>query len=115
MWRIESTVRFERWAISLSAEDREAITAHLLVLREKGPALGRHYVDTIKGSHIKNLKEIRVQSRRKVIRILFVFTEQRIALLLTGGDKRGKSRFYEALIREAEIEYQNYLADQADL
>jgi hypothetical protein len=72
----------------LAQSDAEALLAAIRVLRDRGPALGRPLVDTIKGSRHKNMKELRPGSTgRSEIRVLFAFDLERQAILLAGGDK----------------------------
>ena len=86
----------------------------MLVLERVGPGLGRPRVDTLKGSRYTNLKELRVQSNGRPFRILFVFDPVRNAVLLIGGDKSGRKRFYDTMIPLAERIYREYLKDMAD-
>jgi hypothetical protein len=90
---------------------REDIRATLLVLREIGPRLGRPLVDTLKGSKLTNLKELRVQSKARPFRILFVFDPRRVAILLVGGNKQRDKRFYLRMIPLAEKIYEQYLKE----
>jgi hypothetical protein len=61
-----------------------------------GPGLGRPLVDTIHGSAIVNLKELRVGSAR----VLFVFDPWRACVLLVAGDKSGRwKQWYLEAIR----------------
>ena len=86
----------EAWLDSEPVAVRERVDMVLTVLREQGPGLGRPLVDSISGSVIGNLKELRVfSSSDRAIRILFCFTASRIALLLAAGDKLNswKSRY----------------------
>lgn len=53
--------------------------------RWHGPGLGRPWVDSIKGSRVHNMKELRPKFGS--IRILFVFDPRRMAILLVGGDE----------------------------
>lgn len=108
MWEIERTEVFLKWISGLGDDAKEAILAHLIVLKEKGPLLGRPYADSIKESKITNLKELRVQNKNRVFRIFFVFLENRKALLLIGGDKRGSKDFYSKMIKQAEKLYYEY-------
>lgn len=63
------------------------------LLREHGPALPRPLVDSIKGSSIKNLKELRPGSSGSTeVRILFAFDPWRQAILVTAGGKAGTRR-----------------------
>ena len=77
-----------------------------------GPNLGRPYVDTIKGSKINNLKELRINSGGHIFRIFFVFDEKRDALLLIAGDKRGEKRFYKRIIPLAEKIYCRMISEK---
>jgi hypothetical protein len=74
-------------------------------LRSSAPKLGRPHVDTIKGGSVKNLKELRARTRTHVLRVLFYFDDERQALLLVAGDKKGKNEkdFYTRLIQMAEL------------
>ena len=114
MWEIQWTEHCKVWISQLDEHTKEDILAHLIVLKEKGPALGRPYADTIAGSKIKNLKELRVQSKRKVIRIFFVFTRERIGLLLAGDDKRGNKRFYDQMIPAVEKIYFDWIKSNSE-
>jgi hypothetical protein len=89
-------------------------TTALLTLRENGPTLGRPFVDHIKGSRLKNLKELRFGSNELgAFRVLFVFDPQRTAVLLVSGEKSGQwSRWYARAIRTAEERYAQYLATE---
>jgi hypothetical protein len=82
------------------------------MLAERGPGLGRPLVDTLQGSDIGNLKELRPRSGREVaIRILFVFDPWSQAVLLVAGNKAGDwSGWYKAAIPIAEVAYESWLA-----
>ena len=82
------------------------------MLKEVGPGLGRPLVDTVRGSVIKNLKELRPgSSGRSEIRILFVFHAGRVILLLAGGDKAGSWKsWYDQNIHLAERRYAGWVA-----
>ncbi|EMJ87392.1 type II toxin-antitoxin system RelE/ParE family toxin [Leptospira meyeri] len=115
MWEIESTTELDLWLQKLDSTTKEEILAHFYLLRQKGPLLGRPFADSIQGSKIQNLKELRVQVKLKIIRIFFVFTEGRIGLLLAGGDKRGNDkRFYEQMIPMVEKIYKNWLIENGE-
>ena len=83
---------------------RVELLAHAGLLARFGPTLGRPVVDTLKGSKIANLKELRFGAGGGVWRVAFAFDAQRIAVLLAAADKRGRpqTRFYKALIAVAE-------------
>jgi hypothetical protein len=81
------------------------------ILEEQGASLGRPYADTIKGSTLTNMKELRVQHDGNPYRILFVFDPQRQAVLLVGGNKGGDKRWYEKNIPIAERRFTEYLEE----
>lgn len=82
------------------------------LLRDKGPALGRPNVDTLRGSKFKNMKEIRVDAADGVWRVAFAFDPEQNAVVICGGDKSGLSseRFYRGLIAKADARYQWWLS-----
>lgn len=82
----------------------------ITVLAEKGPGLGRPYVDTLEGSKHSNMKEIRF-SHEGVWRFAFAFDPERQAIILVGGNKQGidQKRFYQNLIRIADRRFVDWL------
>ena len=110
MWEIDRTDELAEWVKSLDEDAREAIFKNLLILKKIGPALGRPYVDTIKESRHKNMKELRTQNKKRLFRIFFIFDPERKAVLLIGGDKRGDKRFYKEMIPLADDLYDKYLS-----
>ncbi len=96
----------------------EAVQVELLaqagLLAQFGPTLGRPAVDTLKGSEVSNLKELRFSANGGVWRVAFAFDGNRVAVLLVAGDKVGKRggaerRFYDALISLAEQRWATWL------
>ena len=73
--------------------------------------LGRPHADQIKGSKINNLKELRTKLSGHVYRSLFAFDPERKAVVLCGGDKKGKNqeKFYQKLIVQAESVFDKHL------
>lgn len=92
---------------TLPRDVQKALAAHIRLLAEFGPGLGRPSVDTLKGSRIANLKELRFAADSGVWRVAFAFDRRRIAVLLVMGDKRSvsESRFYKALVSKAEARW----------
>jgi hypothetical protein len=90
-WIVLLTDEVTEWLAALAEEDDKTATlvrAAIRLLATDGPGLGRPIVDTVKGSAIKNLKELRPgSSGRTEMRILFVFDPWRQAILLVAGDK----------------------------
>jgi hypothetical protein len=110
MWAVAATNEYLKWFRSQAPEAQEALLSKVLILEEFGPQLGRPHADTLKGSKIKNLKELRARTSAHVLRVLYYFDEERQALLLIGGDKKGKNEkdFYEKLIQSAEMLIEQY-------
>lgn len=111
---LESTTEYLDWFKAQEPPVQEAVRAYVKLLLEKGPSLGRPYVDTLKGSKYANLKELRVQAQGRKYRIAFIFTGDRVCLLLTGDVKGGSEdkRFYKKLIASAEALYEEFLASR---
>jgi hypothetical protein len=109
MWAIDRTEQVLEWINDLDEDAKEAIFKSLLILREVGPSLGRPYVDSIKESRHQNMKELRIQNRQRLFRILFAFDPGRNAILLVGGDKRGDKRFYQKMIPLADSLFDEHL------
>ena len=81
------------------------------LLERYGPELGRPYVDTLNGSTFPNLKELRVQHRRRPFRVLFTFDPRRKAYLILGGDKTGDKNWYVDAIHRADAIYAQHLRE----
>jgi len=85
--------------------------ARLQAIRQFGPALGRPFVDTLKGSDFSNMKELRFRSGGDPWRFAFAFDPVRQAVILCGGNKAGGSErlFYRRLIDLADKRFAHYL------
>lgn len=111
-WKVVTVEYFDTWFFSLDDSEQQDVLAAILVLEQFGPALGRPYVDSLKGTDkVKNLKELRVQHKGKPFRVIFAFDPLRQAVMLCGGDKTGAKHFYETMIPIAEREFLNYLQE----
>jgi len=103
MWNVLTTEEYLTWFSNLSEYDKEEINFKVHLLEEFGPNLSRPHTDTLKGSKIKNLKELRVKTKGHIFRVAYYFDKKRDGILLTGGDKKGKDQklFYKNLLKEA--------------
>jgi len=111
MWNVEYTDEFHAWWETLGGGERDAIFYSVGLLEQAGPALGRPHVDTITGSRFPNMKELRSQYRGRPYRVLFAFDPRRSAILLIGGDKTGKAKFYVKMIPVADKLYAEHLGE----
>jgi len=113
-WTILLDDDFAIWLSTQTSAVRVGIAAHVGLLAKFGPALGRPQVDTLQGSTLPNLKELRIQIQGEPWRVLFVFDPKRRAILLVGGNKQGDKRWYKKHIPLAEARYRRHLAQMED-
>jgi hypothetical protein len=104
MWNVATTVEFDAWFIAIGAEAQAEIIAKVELLKLLGPKLSRPHADTLNGSKYANMKELRVDTADKVLRIAFAFDPERNGILLIAGDKSGvgQKQFYKRLIAKAD-------------
>jgi hypothetical protein len=57
------------------------------------------------------MRELRVQSGGKPIRVFYAFDPRRSAILPIGGDKTGDNRFYEKMVPIADDLYDVYIKE----
>jgi hypothetical protein len=109
-WEVEFTDEFEQWWNDLSADDQDNVRVAINRLVDHGPALGRPWVDTVKGSRHHNMKELRPRAGN--VRILFAFDPRRMAILLLGGDKTNRwQEWYAEMLPVADRLYDGYLEE----
>ncbi len=112
MWKVGTTDDFDGWFIALDASAQAEVIAKVELLKILGPRLGRPHADTLNGSRHANMKELRADTKDKVMRIAFAFDPNREAILLAAGNKTGVSqkRFYRQLLARADGLYDSHLA-----
>ncbi|WFE33770.1 type II toxin-antitoxin system RelE/ParE family toxin [Micromonospora sp. WMMD975] len=109
-WDVYLVDEVRHWIDTLDANTYARVVQSIDLLAELGPGLGRPLVDTIRGSSMANLKELRPGS----VRILFAFDPWRSSVLLVAGDKSGRWKtWYHEAIPVAEQRYELYLKDRA--
>jgi hypothetical protein len=86
------TSAFANWWDGLTEEQQDDIDRCVHLLEARG-------------------RELRVQSGGHPLRVIYVFDPHRQAVLLIGGDKTGRDRFYAQMISAAEREYEEYLRE----
>jgi hypothetical protein len=114
-WTVILVDEVAGWYLDLVNDEpatAELVAAAIDLLEADVPTLGRPLVDSIEGSSIRNLKELRPGSRgRSEIRILFAFDPERQAVLLVAGDKAGNwTRWYADNIPLAERRFKAWLS-----
>ena len=111
-WEVEFHDDFVPEYNRLSEGVQDELLAHVQLLEQFGPQLGRPYVDTLNGSRHANMKELRFDADDGVWRFAFAFDPNRHAIILCGGDKSGGSekRFYRQLIAKADPRFDAHVA-----
>lgn len=108
-WLVEFTDEFEAWWDNLSEDDQIAVNAHVVALQQLGPRLAFPRSSQIKASRHGHMRELRVQSHGRPLRVLYAFDPRRVALLLIGGDKTGDDRWYDTAVPRADALYDAHL------
>jgi hypothetical protein len=109
-WDVYVVDEVRQWIDSLDPVTFKRVIDAIDLLADVGPGLGRPLVDTITGSTLANLKELRPGT----VRILFAFDPWRSSILLVAGDKAGQWRsWYQEAIPLAEQRYETYLKERA--
>jgi hypothetical protein len=97
--KIIRTEEADAWLKSLPRKQANRIGRKIALLEQTGSTLGRPHADTLKGSRVHNMKELRAGS----LRLLFAFDRRGRGVLLVGGDKSGKgNRWYPKALGRAE-------------
>ncbi len=110
-WEVEYTDEFGKWWDMLDEKNQSDIDAHLQELERRGPNLPFPYSSDVKGSRHGEMRELRVQSGGKPIRIFYAFDPKRAAILLIGGRKSGRRQFYDRFVPIADRVYDHHLAE----
>ena len=110
-YEVEYADEFEEWWRSLHAEEQDSVARSVMLLSQVGVNLGRPYADTVYGSKFPNMKELRIQHQGRPYRVLYAFDPRRTAILLIGGDKTGKKRWYEEFVPKADAIYAQHLRE----
>src|SRR5690606_16870391 len=98
---------FANWYRALNDADTKAVVRVVDMLEMQGVLLPFPYSSAIAGSKIA-LRELRIQSQGRPLRVFYVFDVERAAVLLIGGDKTGDDRFYETMIPLSESIWKQY-------
>ena len=101
----------QRNSEAIGEAEQISIDAHVRKLEERGPNLPFPYSSGISGARHAHMRELRVQSGGKPLRVFYAFDPRRMAILLIGGDKTGDKRFHERMIPIADALYDEHLAE----
>lgn len=104
------TDEFKTWFFGLNESDWEAVVRNVHYLELLGSSLGYPRSSALKGTR-HPIRELRVQSGGRPIRVFYAFDPKRNAVLLLGGHKTGKG-FYREYIPIVERIWEEYLREQ---
>ena len=110
-WDVEYTNEFGQWWQSLSEKQQDNTTVSVELLMEAGPSLRHPHSSGVNGSKHTHMRELRIQSGGKPIRVFYAFDPVRSAILLIGGDKTGNDRFYDEYIPIADKLYDEHIEE----
>lgn len=108
-WEIERTNEYQEWWDELSLTQQTSITRVVNLLAERGPRFGHPHSSQVISSRHGRMRELRVQSRGRPLRIFYAFDPRRAVILLIGGDKTGNDRFYDEYVPIADRIYDGHL------
>lgn len=106
---VEFTDEFGGWWRGLGENEQDDVAAYVELLQDRGAQLPHPYSSGINGSRHAHMRELRVQSGGRPIRVFYAFDPRRNAILLVGGDKTGDDRFYETYVPVADRLYGEHL------
>ena len=108
-WEVEYTNEFGQWWQELSESQQDSVAARVELLMEYGPNLLYPFSSNILRSRHGVMRELRVQSGGRPIRVFYAFDPRRTSILLIGGDKTGNDRFYQEYVPLADDLYDEHL------
>jgi hypothetical protein len=103
------TQEFQGWYEDLDLEEQLSVRRYVTMLETAGATLPFPYSSGVSSSRFPAMRELRVQHAGRPYRVLYAFDPKRSAVLLLGGEKTGKDRWYESAIKLAEKLWDEYL------
>ncbi len=108
-WEVEYTDEFKRWWRALTEGQQDDVAARVELLMDYGPFLPYPHCSNIRSSRHGVMRELRVQSAGRPIRVFYAFDPRRTSILLIGGDKTGNDHFYQEYVPVADDLYDEHL------
>ena len=108
---VEYTDEYGECWHDLPASQQGAVVAKVGLFMAHGPDSPHSYSTGVKSSRHGNMRELRIQSGGKPLRVFYTFGPRRSAILLIGGHKTGQERFYEVFVSIADVLYNTHLGE----
>ena len=108
-YKVKHTSEFESWFDELSARTQDDVSRVVNMLVEHGPLLPYPYCSGVTQSRHGRMRELRIQSGGRPIRVFYAFDPRRTAVLLLGGYKKHPKRFYDDYVPRADLIYDRHL------
>ena len=108
-WEVEYTHQFEDWWADLTVQQQGSVGKAVGSLIQRGPRLRFPRSSRILSSRHNVMRELRVQSGGRPLRVFYAFDPTRTSILLIGGDKTGDDRFYRRYVPIADDLYDDHL------
>ena len=108
-WNVEYTDEFGAWWTTLEEGEQDSVAVVVTLLEQRGPYLPYPYSSGIEGSKHNHMRELRIQHEGHPYRVLYAFDPRRTAVLLIGGNKTGKDRWYDEYVPIADRLYDDHL------
>lgn len=113
-WNVEYTDEFGEWWSTLDEGEQDSVAVTVTLLEQRGPFLPYPYSSGIQESRHDHMRELRVQHKGAPYRVLYAFDPRRSAILLIGGNKAGKDRWYDEYVPLADRLYDEHLKSLRD-
>ena len=110
-WIVEYTDEYGEWWNLLAEAEQDDVEATVNLLVEQGPKLRFPFSSGIKDSKHSHMRELRIQHAGDPYRVLYAFDPRRSAILLIGGNKTGKDRWYTEFVPKADRLYDEHLKE----
>ena len=111
---VEYTDEFGDWWSTLDESEQDSMAVVVTLLEQKGPYLPYPYSSGLEKSRHNHMRELRIQHQGDPYRVLYAFDPRRSAILLIGGNKAGKDRWYDEYVPIADKLYDEHLQALTD-
>ena len=110
-YEVELTDEFRKWWDGISDSEQDRVAKSVDMLTQYGWLLDYPHSSKVHSSRHSHMRELRVPSGGRPLRVFYAFDPRRSAILLIGGDKTGNKRFYDVYVPIADRLYDQYLEE----